>query len=184
MPDVGEPQPVFDEKFAWPLFQLDNIVISENPARFNIGSTKDFEGFEVLGYHGFSFPYYANNISSLIQQDAMNSPTEIMKYLLKNRHLAPAHTSTQYYPLEKDPLIIKKSPDVFVAAHTHKCSIDYYNNILNVSVSCWEGMTSYQEKMGNQPDHCKVPLLNLKKGNVKILDFEDTKESEDKRLMR
>jgi len=181
---IMEPQPVFDEKFAWPLYQLKNVILTENPSYVNIGSTDDFEGIDVLTYHGFSFSYYANNISSLIQQDAMNSPTEIMKYLLKNRHLAPAHTSTQYYPLEKDPLIIKKSPDVFVAAHTHKCSIDYYNNILNVSVSCWEGMTSYQEKMGNQPDHCKVPLLNLKKGNVKILDFEDTKESEDKRLMR
>ncbi|HKL24461.1 MAG TPA: metallophosphoesterase [Candidatus Nanoarchaeia archaeon] len=179
-----EPQPVFDEKFAWPLFQLENIIISENPARFNIGATKDFSGFDVLGYHGFSFPYYANNIPSLIEKDAMNAPAEIMKYLLKNRHLAPAHTSTQYYPSEEDPLLIKKIPDIFVSGHTHKAHIENYNNISLISVSCWEAMTSYQEKMGNKPDHCKVPMFNLKKGNIRILDFEDKEESEEKKLAR
>jgi len=33
-------------------------------------------------------------------------------------------------------------------------------------------MTPYQEKFGNTPDHCKVPMFNLKTRAVKILDFE------------
>ena len=103
----------------------------------------------------------------------MNSPEDIMKYLLKNRHLAPSHGSNQYYPLEKDPLMIRDVPDILVSAHTHKCGITYYNNVLIVSISCWEGMTPYQEKFGNSPDHCKVPMVNLKTRAVKILDFED-----------
>jgi len=86
--------------------------------------------------------------------------------------LAPTHTSVQYFPLEKDALLIKKSPDIFVAGHTHKSGVTYYNNILLVSISSWEGMTDYQEKFGNTPDHCKVPLFNLKTRAVKILDFE------------
>ncbi len=169
---IMEPQPLLDEKYAWPLYDLENVVLVENPAQINIAAQNDFPGFDVLVYHGFSFPYYANNISSLMCLKAMNAPDKIMKYLLKNRHLAPTHASTQYFPLEEDPLLIKKVPDIFVSAHTHKSAVSYYNNVLVVSVSCWEAMTPYQEKFGNQPDHCKVPIFNLKTREVKVLDFE------------
>jgi DNA polymerase II small subunit len=171
-----EPQPFLDEKYSWPLYEMENVFITPNPCYVNIGEKADFSGFTVLTYHGFSYPYYANNIPSLIQKRAMNCPEEIMKYLLKNRHLAPTHASTQYYPLEKDGLFIREIPDIFVSAHTHKCGVSYYNNILVVSISCWEEMTPYQEKFGNIPDHCKVPMFNLKTRKVKILDFEDKGE--------
>ena len=52
-------------------------------------------------------------------------------------------------------------------------AISYYNNILVISISCWESKTPYQEKMGNNPDFCKVPLFNLKTRNIRILDFEN-----------
>ena len=45
-----------------------------------------------------------------------------------------------------------------------------------VSVSSWESMTPYQEKFGNVPDHCKVPVFNLKTREVKVLDFETDPE--------
>jgi DNA polymerase II small subunit len=73
----------------------------------------------------------------------MKSPDKIMTYLLKNRPLAPSHTSVQYYPSEEDNLIIKKIPDIFVSGHTHKSAISYYNNILLISSSSWEGKTAY-----------------------------------------
>jgi len=95
-----------------------------------------------------------------------------MKYLLKHRHLAPTYTSNQFFPLEKDGLLIRKTPDIFVSGHTHKSGVTYFNNVLIISVSSWEGLTSYQEKFGNKPDHCKVPMLNLKTRQIKILDFE------------
>ena len=178
-----EPQPPFDEKYAWPLYDLENVTITSNPCMVNIGAKRNFNGFNVLTYHGFSFPYYANTISRLIQKKAMNSPEEIMKYLLKNRHLAPAHTSTQYFPMEEDPLLIKEVPDIFVSAHTHKSGISNYNNILLVSVSCWEAMSPYQEKFGNEPDHCKVPLFNLKTRAIKILDFEEIEKVEADKIL-
>ncbi len=179
---IMEPQPLLDEKYAWPLYDLENVIFTGNPCYVNIASNEEgnFSGWDVLTYHGFSYSYYAGNINSLIKKRAMNCPEEIMKYLLKNRHLAPTHGSTQYYPLEEDGLIIKKIPDIFVSAHTHKCGVGYYNNILLISISCWEAMTPYQEKFGNQPDHCKVPMINLKTRAVKILDFEDTEELEEK----
>lgn len=174
-----EPQPILDEKYAWPLHQLDNVILLENPSMVNIGAKKNFDGFNVLCYHGFSYPYYANIIPSLIEKRAMNCPEEIVKYLLKNRHLAPTHGSTQYYPYEEDKLVISEVPDIFVCGHTHKSGVSYYNNTLIISVSCWEAMTPYQEKFGNEPDHCKVPLFNLKTGAIKILDFEEDGKNED-----
>jgi len=167
-----EPQPLIGEKYAWALHDLDNVILTENPASINLGAMGDFSGFDVLTYHGFSFPFYANTVPSLIVSDSMNAPNKIMSYLLKNRHLAPSHTSVQYFPNEEDNLVIKKVPDIFVSGHTHKCAVSYYNNILMISISCWESMTPYQEKFGNEPDHCKVPMFNLKTREVKILDFE------------
>ena len=167
-----EPQPLFDEKYAWQLYNMKNVILTGNPCNLKVGVKKNFSGFDVLTYHGFSFPFYANNISKLMLKRAMNCPEEIMKYLLKNRHLAPTHASVQYFPFKQDALMIRETPDIFVAAHTHKSGISYYNNILLISTSCWEAMTPYQEKFGNTPDHCKVPMFNLKTRAIKILDFE------------
>lgn len=167
-----EPQPLFDEKYAWPLYNLKNVLLTGNPAQVNIGSKRDFSGFDVLTYHGFSFPFYANNIPRLMMEKALNAPDKIMAYLLKNRHLAPTHASVQYFPSEKDALMMRKIPDIFVSAHSHKSAVSYYNNILAISISCWESKSPYQEKLGNEPDHCKVPMFNLKTRAIKILDFE------------
>jgi DNA polymerase II small subunit len=169
---IMEPQPLLDEKFAWPLYNMKNVILTQNPAMVNIGAKKNFSGMDVLTYHGYSFHYYANNIESLMREHAIHNPEKIMAYLLKNRHLAPTHSSTLYYPYEEDPLLIKKVPDIFVSGHTHKSGVSYYNNVLTVSSSTWESLTPFQEKMGNKPDFCKVPMLNLKTRAVKILDFE------------
>jgi DNA polymerase II small subunit len=129
-----------------------------------------------LTYHGFSFPYYANTVPTLIKAGkALNTPDKIMAYLLKNRHLAPSHTSVQHHPSEEDALMIKKVPDIFLSGHTHSSAVSYYNNILMISSSSWEAMTARQEKMGNVPDFCKVPMFNMKTGTIKILDFEEEK---------
>ncbi|MEK6945706.1 MAG: metallophosphoesterase [Nanoarchaeota archaeon] len=168
---IMEPQPLYDEKHAWALHQMDNVILTENPALTSIGVRKDFSGIKVLSYHGHSYPFYANSVPRLMKMKAMNYPEKIMEYLLKHRHLAPTHGSTQYFP-NKDAHMIREIPDIFVSGHTHKSGVTYFNNVLIISCSCWETLTSYQEKMGNLPDHCKVPLVNLKTRAVKILDFE------------
>jgi len=168
-----EPQPLLNERYAWSLYNLKNVILTGNPAYVNIGSKNGFSGFDVLTYHGFSFPYYANTVPKFMTEKTMNFPDRIMAYLLKNRHLAPSHSSVQYYPSEEDNLMIKKIPDIFVSGHTHKSAVSYYNNILMISTATWESITAYQEKMGNKPDFCKIPMLNLKTRTIKILDFED-----------
>src|SRR3989344_3673717 len=155
-----EPQPTLDERYAWPLHEMHNVILSTNPSVVNIGELpeKKFPGFDVLMYHGFSYFYYRDNIPSL--REAKYSPDKVMAYLLKNRHLAPTHTSATYCPSDVDSLLIKKVPDIFFSGHTHKSAVSYYNNILVISASSWETKSPYQEKMGNHPDFCKVPMLN------------------------
>ena len=169
---IMEPQPVLDEKYAWPLYNLKNVVLVGNPVTVNIGENEGFSGFDVLMYHGYSFHYYADNIARLMLEKASHQPDKIAHYLLKNRHLAPTHSSTLYFPSENDQFIIEKIPDIFILGHLHKSAISYYNNVLVVSSSSWESKTAFQEKMGNEPDFCKVPMFNLKTRAVKILDFE------------
>jgi DNA polymerase II small subunit len=173
-----EPQPLLAEKYAWALYDLENLIFTTNPSLVNIGAVNDFGGFNVLVYHGFSFFHYADNVFSLMKEKAAHKPELIMKYLLKNRHLAPTHASVQYFPSELDVHVIRKIPDIFLVGHTHKSAVTYYNNILLISVSSWESMTDYMEKRGSKPDFCKVPMFNLKTRQVKILDFEKNEHSE------
>lgn len=169
---IMEPQPMFDEKFAWALYDVPNIILTTNPAEINIGSGNGFEGFNVLAYHGFSYFYYADNIFRLMKAKAAHNPELLFEYVLKNRHLAPTHASTQYFPGNKDIHFIKNIPDIILSGHIHKSSVSYYGNVLCISVSSWEAMTAYMEKVGSKPDFCKVPMFNLKTRAVKILDFE------------
>ena len=173
-----EPQPILNEKYSWPLHNLKNVFLASNPSLINIGSTKTFSGLNILAYHGFSYPYYANNIPSLIEGKAVRSPDKIMAYLLKNRHIAPTHNSTQHSPSEEDHLLIKKIPDIFVSGHTHTNAASYYNNILVISNGCWELLMPYQEMMGFKSDYCKVPMFNLKTRELRILDFYDGEKRE------
>lgn len=166
-----EPQPQLDEKYAWPLYNMRNVILTGNPAYVNMGAKKNFSGFDVLTYHGFSYAFYANNIPSLVDK-GLNAPEKIMAYLLKNRHLAPTYSSIQYFPSEKDELVIKKIPDILVSGHSHKCAVSNYNNTLLISTGTWEEETEFQRRKGNQPDFCKVPMFNLKTRAIKILDFE------------
>ena len=38
-------------------------------------------------------------------------------------------------------------------------------------LNCMNEKTKYQEKTGNNPDPCKVPIINLKTREIKIMKF-------------
>lgn len=169
---IAEPQPLLDEKFACSLYKLKNLIFVSNPAMINISSSKDSEGFNVFLYHGYSYDFYANSVDSLRLGGAYKKPEMLINFLLKRRHLAPTHASTLYFPCDKkDPLMVQESLDVFVSAHIHKSAVSSYNQILTISCSCWQSKTPFQEKVGHEPDPCKVPILNLKTGRINVIDF-------------
>ena len=168
---IAEPQPQLEIEYAKELYKLKNAFFVSNPSFINIPGNG--RGTNILLYHGYSYHYYANNVDSLRFNGGSKKPEIIMSFLLKKRHLAPSHSSTLYFPQEFDPLVINMVPDVFVSAHVHKSAAIYYNNILAISCSCWQSKTAFQEKMGNEPDFCKVPLLNLRNNRINMLDFSE-----------
>ena len=43
--------------------------------------------------------------------------------------------------------------------------------MLVITGSCWQAQTQFEEKVGNIPDTCKVPVLNLKTRELNVFDF-------------
>ena len=173
---VAEPQPMIDREYGYALHEIDNVLLVSNPAFVEI-THNEKNGIKILMYHGASMSPIINEVESLRIIRAHDTPAKVVRYLLKVRHLAPIHSSVTYIPNEKDDeLIIREVPDVINTADLHKPEVDMCNNVLIVCSSCWQSMTPYEEKVGNHPDPCKVPVLNLKTRQIKIMDFSDVRE--------
>tara|TARA_Y100000310_G_C20675305_1_gene812697 strand:- start:441 stop:1829 length:1389 start_codon:yes stop_codon:yes gene_type:complete len=169
---LAEPQPIFDKKFAAAMYTLPNVELVSNPAMITICKSGQFSGFNILMYHGYSFDYYVANVNSLRTGGGYHRGDLIMKYLLKRRHLAPCFNSTPYLPSHKeDPLIIQTIPDFFVTGHIHYAVAGNYKNTTLISCSCWQEMTTFQEKLGHNPEPARVPVVNLQTREVKMLKF-------------
>ena len=126
----------------------------------------------MLIYHGYSFDYYIANIDQIRTSGGYDRADLVMKYLLERRHLAPTHTSTLYIPdSEKDILVIEQVPDFFVTGHLHKTSVSQYKATTLISGSCWQDITNYQIKVGHHPEPGRVPVVNLKTREMRILRF-------------
>ena len=169
---IAEPQPAIYQEYAPELTLLPNVTLVTNPAMVNIGKTDTFSGFDVLMYHGYSFDYYVAHVESIRNGGGYQRADLIMKFLLKRRHLAPAFKSTPYFPgHSEDPLLIKRIPDFFVTGHIHYSSVANYKGITMISCSCWQGKTTFQEKLGHKPEPARLPIVNLRTREIKVLRF-------------
>lgn len=168
---VAEPQPAIGENYASKLHELDNLFLVSNPAVVEIGNDKK-RGLRILMYHGASMHPYVIELEHLRLERAHDSPSKVVRELLKRRHLASMHSHAIYVPDEnKDRLLIEEVPDIIATADFHRSDVDLYNNILIICSSCWQSQTSFEEKVGNNPDPCRVPVINLKTRAIKIWDF-------------
>ena len=171
---LSEPQPCLDKEHAAALYNLPNVIMVSNPSWLNIHASEEFSGFSILLYHGMSYPYYADTVNSIRQsgRQASDKTELVMEYLLKCRHLAPAHTSAMYIPdPQRDELVIERIPDYFLSGHIHKSRVKTYRGVNMVVGSCWQPSTQFQQKMGHVPDPCVVPVLGLHDRKVTLFDF-------------
>lgn len=172
---VAQPQPIISRKYAEQLYNLDNLVLVSNPATIKL--MEGNKEFKVLMYHGDSIHTFIHEIRELREMKAAKTPAKVIKYMLKRRHLDPFHGEAVYIPsVERDNLVITEVPDVFCTGEMHRVDVENYNGTLIVTGSCWQGQTAHEEKLGSIPDPCKVPILNLKTRELKILDFGDEGE--------
>jgi DNA polymerase II small subunit len=157
----AEPQPTF-EKEIQNLFSGMNMTYVGNPCYFSL------HGVEVLAYHGQSLLDYATNIQHL----KYNEPVEIMKTMLRKHHLAPTYGGyTPLAPEHLDYMVIDKIPDIFVTGHVHLAQISDYRGVTLMNASSWQAQTSYQKMLNFIPDSAKLPIVDLKTGNVTMMDF-------------
>ena len=170
---LDEPQPILGKELLGDFLERENVFSVSNPALVNIGATKDFSGFDVLIYHGGSFPYYADTIDDIRLKGGVTRVDLIMRFLLRKRHLAPTHTSTSYLAGSKDNLVVSKVPDFFISGHLHRCSVANYNNVIMLNCGCWFPQSDYQEKRGIEPEPSRAILVNLHTMESKILYFGD-----------
>jgi len=179
---VAIPQPPFGTDFAQPLHEMENVYLVSNPSLIEIGGKEDKKGIKVLMYHGAGIiPNVIHEIEELRLSNAQATPAKAIKHLLLRRHLAPCHGGFVYIPNKnEDSMVIKEIPDIITTGDMHKSDIEKYNGVLIIANSCWQTQTAFEEKVGNQPDICKVPVLNLKTGQIKILDFLDEAKDLDK----
>ncbi len=169
---MAEPQPPLDNQFTEPLKKLKNVLLVSNPATVRIGIKENFSGFNCLLYHGYSFDYYVANVDSIRRSGGYDRADLIMKFLLKRRHLAPAHTSTLITPTpDYDALFIDPIPDFFITGHVHRTSVSNYKSTTLINCSCWQSMTSFQERLGHNPQPARLPVINLKTRDASIIKF-------------
>jgi len=168
---VGEPQPLIGEKYAPDLHNMKNVTLVPNPTLVELE-----EEFKVLMYHGGSINFLIEEIPWIRTNHKHNSPTLVVKEMLKRRHLAPIHGLADYIPCEEDGLVIDNVPDIIVTGDQHRSEVSMMNNILLIASSCWQSITPFEEKVGNNPEPCRVPLFNLKTREIKVLDFSDSTE--------
>ncbi|MFH1101437.1 MAG: DNA-directed DNA polymerase II small subunit [Methanobacteriota archaeon] len=157
----AEPQPAF-EKEIQQLFSGNDVVFAANPCYFSV------HGVEVLSYHGQSLLDFATNIPQL----KYNEPLEIMKLMLRKRHLAPTYGGyTPLAPEHMDYMIIDRVPDIFVTGHVHLAALADYRGVTMINASSWQAQTTYQKMLNFIPDSAKLPIVDLKTGNATTMDF-------------
>jgi len=157
----AEPQPTFEKEIR-DLFSGNDITFVGNPCYFSL------HGVEVLSYHGQSLLDFATNIQCL----KYNEPLEIMKVMLKKHHLSPAYGGyTPLAPEHLDYMVIDRIPDIFVTGHVHLATIGAYRGVTLINASSWQSQTSYQKMLNFIPDPAKLPIADLKTGNVTMMDF-------------
>ncbi|MEM4181845.1 MAG: metallophosphoesterase [Candidatus Pacearchaeota archaeon] len=168
---VGEPQPQIPKDWARRIYEMGNVFLVSNPCLVEIGGI-----FKVLMYHGAGMHGIIESIDEIRTNFGHRSPARVVKEMLRRRLLCPPHGSYDYIPSsKKDYHLIEEIPDIVCTGDQHRPEVSYYNNILIVSSSCWQSKTPFEEKVGHEPDPCKVPLFNLKTREIKILDFSDEK---------
>jgi len=95
-----------------------------------------------------------------------------MKIMLQKHHLAPIYGGyTPLAPEHHDYMIINRIPDIFVTGHVHLAMIGEYRGITLINASSWQAQTSYQKMLNFTPDPAKLPIADLKTGNVTMMDF-------------
>ena len=147
------PQPAIPKKYNSGLWERENIEMVGNPALISLN------GVKVLMFHGQSIDDIVKTTPGL----SYDRPTDVMKNLLRARHLSPIYgSSTPIAPEVEDLLVIEDIPDIFHVGHVHKAQLDMYKGVLLVNSGSWQKQTPFQASVGMVPNPGLAIIVNLK----------------------
>jgi DNA polymerase II small subunit len=156
----AEPQPAFPTAIQ-KLFDS-NVIFAGNPSLLSL------EGVRVLAYHGRSM----DDLVSAIPGMSYQRPIEVMKAMLRMRHLAPIYGGkTPIAPEAEDHLIIADVPDIFATGHVHAAGVDQYRGVVLVNASTWQAQTPYQKMRNIEPMPARLPIVDLATGQAVLRAF-------------
>lgn len=156
----AEPQPALPASVQ-KLFDS-NIVFAGNPALLELA------GVRILAYHGRSMDDLVSNIPG----SSYHRPIDLMKAMLRMRHLAPIYGGkTPIAPEAEDHLIVRDVPDILVTGHVHSVGVDAYRGVVLVNASTWQAQTPYQKMRNIEPMPACLPIVDLATGEAVVRPF-------------
>jgi DNA polymerase II small subunit len=157
----AEPQPALLEEMQR-MFKHPNVTFAGNP------SAVEIEGVRLLAYHGRSLDDLVSNLPGA----SYARPEKAMVELLKRRHLSPIYGGkVMIAPEAKDHFVIDPLPDIMHSGHVHTVGVCRYRGVTLVNSGTWQSQTDFQKRMNIQPDPARIPIFDLKTGDVSIIKF-------------
>ena len=156
------PQPAIPEKYYPPLWNHENFVMLGNP------STVSLNGVKVMVFHGQSIDDIVKTTPGL----SYDKPANVMRHLLKARHVSPIFGSqTPIAPELEDMMVVDEVPDIFHVGHVHVMDLDMYRGVLLINSGTWQAQTPFQASVGITPTPSLAVIVNLKNFKVFYKDF-------------
>lgn len=147
------PQPAIPRKYNEALWGMENVTMVGNPA------TVSLNGVRVAMFHGQSIDDIVKTTPGL----SYDRPTEVMRQLLRARHLSPTYGSqTPMAPEAQDHMVIEEVPDIFHVGHVHRAELSKYKGILLVNSGSWQRQTPFQASVGMVPNPGLAIIVNLR----------------------
>ena len=147
------PQPAIPKKYNSGLWERENVFMVGNPAVVSLN------GVIVTMFHGQSIDDIVKTTPGL----SYDKPTDVMRHLLRARHLSPIYGSqTPIAPEMEDLLVIENIPDIFHVGHVHRAQLDMYKGVLLINSGSWQKQTPFQASVGMTPNPGIALMVNLK----------------------
>lgn len=156
------PQPAIPRKYNGGLWQRKNWHMLGNPSLVSLN------GVKVLMFHGQSIDDIVKTTPGL----SYDGPVEVMKCLIRARHMSPIYGSqTPIAPELEDMLVMETVPEIFHVGHVHVVGVDIYKGVLLVNSGAWQAQTPFQSSVGVTPTPGVAVIVNLKTFKVFTKSF-------------
>jgi DNA polymerase II small subunit len=161
------PQPPLPEKYRAILEKSGrSFIFVGNPAWIKIA------GRTFLVYHGQGLDDVIQQVPGFSHSGLERSLGEVLKLVLRCRHLCPIYgETTPIIPMSDDLLVIDRVPQVFHTGHVHVAYAGSYRGVRIINSGTWQEQTSYQRSVGLEPTVGAMALVNLGDLSIKLKRF-------------